>query len=389
MSRPLHFTVEHALKDSQGTSRARAGRITLQGSEANPGPHEILTPIFMPVGTVGSVKAITTDELKNKIKAQIILGNTYHLYLRPGHHRVEKLGELHKFMNWKGPILTDSGGFQVFSLSGINKIDDDGVTFQSHIDGSKHRFTAELSMEIQKALSSDIVMAFDECPPYPATPEQVQKAMKRTLQWAQRGLATPLKPHQARFGIIQGGLYEDLRKQSAAELTQLPFDGFAIGGLSIGETPDLMQKMTHYTAPLLPFDKLRYLMGVGRPEDLIEGVRAGVDMFDCVMPTRNARNGQLFTSAGKINIKNARYAEDKGPLDPECECETCTQYSRAYLRHLFICGEVLSARLNTLHNLTYYLNLMTQMRAAILENRFDDWVKTFYTKIDANKETNA
>jgi queuine tRNA-ribosyltransferase len=389
MTTPLSFQVEKALKDDQGVERARAGKITLAKSEAlGGGTHEILTPIFMPVGTLGTVKGMTVDDLYG-MPAQIILGNTYHLYLRPGHQRVERLGELHKFMNWKGPILTDSGGFQVFSLAGINKIDDEGVTFQSHIDGSRHRFTAELSMEIQRALASNIVMAFDECPPYPATPEQVQSAMKRTVAWAKRGLAVEMKPHQARFGIIQGGLYEELRKQSAAEITSLPYDGFAIGGLSIGESPELMQKMTRYTAPLLPRDKPRYLMGVGRPEDLVEGVRSGVDMFDCVMPTRNARNGQLFTSAGKVNIKNAKYAEDAGPLDPECHCDTCRNYSRAYLRHLFICGELLSARLNTLHNLTYYLNLMTQMRNAILENRFDDWVKTFYTKLNANTENHG
>jgi queuine tRNA-ribosyltransferase len=379
---PLEFTLEKTTTDDQGIERARAGRLILPGSEASGGgPHEILTPIFMPVGTVGSVKGITTEELKDRIKAQIILGNTYHLYLRPGHERVERLGELHKFMNWKGPILTDSGGFQVFSLSGINQIDDEGVTFQSHIDGSRHRFTAELSMQIQRALGSDIVMAFDECPPYPATPEQVKAAMRRTVAWAERGLRVELKPHQNRFGIVQGGLYEDLRKQSASEITAMPFDGFAIGGLSIGETPELMQKMTRHTAPLLPRNKPRYLMGVGRPEDLVEGVRAGIDMFDCVMPTRNARNGQLFTSRGKVNIKNSRYAEDPSPLDPECPCDTCTKYSRAYLRHLYVCGELLSARLNSLHNLTYYLNLMTQMRNAILENRLDDWVKTFYAKV--------
>jgi queuine tRNA-ribosyltransferase len=396
MSSPLSFTVEKALTDDQGVERARACRLTLQPSneldgemgkalqDVNGGKaHEILTPVFMPVGTQGTVKAISTDEL-HKMNAQIILGNTYHLYLRPGHQRVERLGELHKFMNWSGPILTDSGGFQVFSLAGINQIDDEGVTFQSHIDGSKHRFTAELSMEIQKALGSNIVMAFDQCPPYPATPEQVKAAMDRTVAWAKRGLDVPLKSHQARFGIVQGGLYEELRVQSAKDICSLPYDGFALGGLSIGETPELMQKMTRYAAPLLPRNKPRYLMGVGRPQDLVEGVRAGIDMFDCVMPTRNARNGQLFTSQGKVNIKNSRYAEDSSPLDPECPCDTCTKYSRAYLRHLFICGEVLSARLNTLHNLTYYLNLMTQMRNAILENRFDDWVKTFYTKLNAH-----
>ena len=379
---PLHFELEKALPGSDGVPRARAARIRLAGSQGL--GHVIETPVFMPVGTVGTVKAVTTGELK-QMPAQIILGNTYHLYLRPGHERVERLGELHRFMNWDGPILTDSGGFQVFSLSSLNKIDDEGVTFQSHIDGSSHRFTPELSMAIQKALGSDIVMAFDQCPPYPATEAQVQAAMRRTLAWAHRGLAVPLKAHQARFGIIQGGLYEKLREQSARELTELPFDGFAIGGLSIGETPELMQKMAYYTAPLLPANKPRYLMGVGRPEDLVEGVRAGIDMFDCVMPTRNARNGQLFTSFGKVNIKNARYQDDPGPLDPECPCETCTKYSRAYLRHLFVAGEMLSARLNSIHNLTFYIGLMRQMRGAILENRFDDWVKSFYTKLNAQK----
>jgi queuine tRNA-ribosyltransferase len=286
-------------------------------------------------------------------------------------------------MAWDGPILTDSGGFQVFSLAGLNKIDDQGVTFQSHIDGSSHRFTPELSMEIQKGLGSDIVMAFDQCPPYPATREEVEAAMRRTFAWAKRGLDVPLKPHQARFGIFQGGLYEDLRVRSAQEITSLPYDGFAIGGLSIGETPELMQKMAYFSAPLLPKDKPRYLMGVGRPEDLVEGVRAGIDMFDCVMPTRNARNGQLFTSLGRVNIKNARYADDSSPLDPECPCEACTKYSKAYLRHLFVCGELLSARLNTVHNLTFYIRLMQQMREAILENRFDDWAKTFYERSNA------
>ncbi len=380
----LEFEVQHSLRDEAGTPRARACRLRLPASAATAAAtgkthHEILTPVFMPVGTAGTVKAISPGEL-TQMNAQIILGNTYHLYLRPGHDRVERLGELHKFMGWDGPILTDSGGFQVFSLAGLNKIDDEGVTFQSHIDGSSHRFTPELSMDIQRKLSSNIVMAFDQCPPYPATREQVQAAMRRTLAWAKRGLDFPLKPHQTRFGIIQGGLYEDLREQSAREISGLPYDGYAIGGLSIGETPELMQKMAYHTAPLLPQDRPRYLMGVGRPQDLVEGVRAGIDMFDCVMPTRNARNGQLFTSQGKINIRNARFADDNSPLDPECPCEACTKYSRAYLRHLYVCGEMLGARLNTLHNLTYYLRLMEKMRCAILENRFDEWVKTFYQK---------
>jgi queuine tRNA-ribosyltransferase len=374
---PLQFQVEKTLPGPDGVPRARAARMTLPGHDGE--PKTVLTPTFMPVGTQGTVKAVATRELK-EMKAQVILGNTYHLYLRPGHARVERLGGLHKFMNWNGPILTDSGGFQVFSLAELNQIDDEGVTFQSHIDGSSHRFTPELSMEIQRALGSDIVMAFDQCPPYPATEEQVQAAMRRTVAWAERGLRYGLKPHQNRFGIVQGGLYEHLRVQSAREITAMPYDGFAIGGLSIGETPELMQKMAAFTAPLLPADKPRYLMGVGRPEDLVEGVAAGIDLFDCVMPTRNARNGTLFTSQGKVNIKNARYQDDPGPLDPECPCEACTQYSRAYLRHLFVAGEALSARLNSIHNLTYYLTIMQQMRQAILENRFDEWRSSFYTR---------
>jgi queuine tRNA-ribosyltransferase len=382
MTSKLRFEIHQQTHDSAGVPRARVGKITLPGSGGR--EHVIETPIFMPVGTQGTVKAMSPEDLV-RMNAQIILGNTYHLYLRPGHQRVERLGELHKFMNWKGPILTDSGGFQVFSLADLNKIDDDGVTFQSHIDGSSHRFTPELSMEIQRALGSDIVMAFDQCPPYPATPEQVRAAMARTVAWAKRGLAVPLKEHQMRFGIVQGGLYEELRVESARDITSMPYDGFAIGGLSIGESPELMQKMARFTAPLLPVDRPRYLMGVGRPEDLVEGVRAGIDMFDCVMPTRNARNGTLFTSLGKVNIKNARYADDPAPLDPNCPCETCTNYSRAYLRHLYVAGEALSARLNTVHNLTYYLRLMEQMRVAIRENRFDDWVESFYTQSNAQR----
>jgi queuine tRNA-ribosyltransferase len=392
----LSFEIENVVTDAQGIKRARAarmripanplrGQVARQRGEARGDSsvsagsefHEILTPSFMPVGTAGTVKGLTPSDLK-KLNAQIILGNTYHLYLRPGHERVERLGELTNFMNWDGPILTDSGGFQVFSLAGLNKIDDQGVTFQSHIDGSKHRFTPEVSMQIQRSLGSNIVMAFDECPPYPATREQVLRAMKRTVAWAERGLQVPLKDHQMRFGIVQGGLYEDLRAQSVQEICALPFDGFAIGGLSIGESPDLMQAMARHTAPLLPVNRPRYLMGVGRPEDLVEGVRAGIDLFDCVMPTRNARNGSLFTSRGRINIKNATFADDSSPLDPECDCEACTGYSKAYLRHLFVAGELLSARLNTVHNLTYYLRIMEQMRRAILENRFDAWVENFY-----------
>ena len=290
-------------------------------------------------------------------------------------------------MFWDGPILTDSGGFQVFSLSALNKISDRSVVFQSHLDGSKHEFTPELSMEIQKALGSNIVMAFDQCPPFPATPELLQTAMRRTLQWAEQGLAVKLKSHQARFGIFQGGLDVGLRTQSIRELSSLPFDGFALGGFAIGEPMEIMHQVVHHVAPLMPEAKPRYLMGVGRPEDLVESVRSGVDIFDCVMPTRNARNGQLFTSLGRVNIKNAKFADDGGPLDPNCSCETCRNYSRAYLRHLFVAGEMLSARLNTIHNLHFYLNLMKQMRHAILENEFDDWAKNFYSQFRSQQLT--
>ena len=388
-SKPLRFEVEHEVTDAQGTKRARAGKLYLkkhpyalalgqQKGDAST-EFEVLTPTFMPVGTQGTVKSVSTREL-NQMQAQIILGNTYHLYLRPGHDRVERLGELHKFMNWNGPILTDSGGFQVFSLSGLNKITEEGVTFQSHLDGSKHHFTPELSMQIQKALSSNIVMAFDQCPPFPTTEKVVRDAMRRTFAWAKRGLAVEMKPHQARFGIFQGGLDANLRRESIAELKELPFDGFALGGFAIGEPMDMMHQVVRHVAPLMPEDKPRYLMGVGRPEDLVEAVRAGIDMFDCVMPTRNARNGQLFTSLGRINIKNAKYADDNSALDPECTCETCRDYSKAYLRHLFVAGEMLSARLNTIHNLHFYLNLMRQMREAILKDQFDQWTKDFYIK---------
>ena len=298
---------------------------------------------------------------------------------------MERLGELQRLMHWDGPILTDSGGFQVFSLAGINKITDQGVIFQSHLDGSKHTFTAELSMQIQKALGSNIVMAFDQCPPFPATEKFVQEAMARTLAWAKRGLAVELKPHQARFGIFQGGLDVNLRKESIRQLNGLEvsgtsFDGYALGGFAIGEPMEMMHQVVRHIAPEMPIEKPRYLIGVGRPEDLVECVRAGIDIFDCVLPTRNARNGQLFTSSGKVNIKNAKYADDDSPLDSRCDCDTCKNYSKAYLRHLFIAGELLSARLNSVHNLHYYLNLMRQMREAIQNNEFDGWAKNFYSQ---------
>ncbi|MBI2605953.1 MAG: tRNA guanosine(34) transglycosylase Tgt [Deltaproteobacteria bacterium] len=338
-------------------------------------------PQFMPVGTRATVKALTPRDLK-EAGATMILGNTYHLYLRPGHKLVEKLGGLHRFMNWDGPILTDSGGFQVFSLSQIRKVREDGVEFQSHLDGSKHFFTPELSMEIQASLGADVVMAFDECPAYTGDKNAVAESMHRTLRWARRCRDYKLKSHQKLFGIVQGGMFPDLRQECAEKLATMGFDGYAIGGLSIGEPVKLMHEMARTTAPFLPKDKPRYLMGVGRPEDLIVGVAAGIDLFDCVMPTRNARNGQLFTSEGRVNIKNLKYAEDHRPLDVNCDCYACKNFSRAYLRHLFIAGEILGSVLNTIHNIHFYLSLMRKLRAAIVENRFDVLAPSLYNFSD-------
>jgi queuine tRNA-ribosyltransferase len=323
-------------------------------------------PQFMPVGTRATVKALTPRDLK-EAGAEMILGNTYHLFLRPGHELIERRGGLHKFMNWQGPILTDSGGFQVFSLAKIRKIKEEGVEFQSHIDGAKFLMSPELSMEIQRALGSDVVMVFDECPPHDLDKSAVAKSMELTLRWAQRCRDYKLKPHQKLFGIIQGGMYEDLREECLMRLVAIGFDGYAIGGLSIGEPPEVMHRMVRHIAPKMPADKPRYLMGVGRPEDLLVGLAYGVDLFDCVMPTRNARNGTLFTSGGKVNIKNATFAEDDGPLDPHCSCYTCTSFSRAYLRHLTLVGEMLGAQLNTLHNISFYLKWMRQWRAVIAQ----------------------
>jgi len=340
---------------------ARRGRMT--------SPHGVVeTPAFMPVGTQGAVKAVTPDELV-ACGAQIILANTYHLHLRPGHELVRELGGLHRFMSWNGPILTDSGGFQVFSLQGMRRLDDDGVTFRSHLDGSLRRLTPESSVEIQSALGSDVAMVLDECPPLPAAPEAVEAAVTRTTRWAQRSRDAYRGPGVL-FGIVQGGTDEALRARSAAEITALDFPGYAIGGVSVGEPPDSIARVARFTAALLPKRRPRYLMGVGRPEDLVEAVAAGVDLFDCVMPTRNARNGTLFTSEGRVNIKREEYRADPRPLDPRCGCETCTRYSRAYLRHLFVSNEILASRLNTIHNLAFYLGLMTAMREAIANGSF-------------------
>jgi len=357
-------------KDISG--RARLGLLAT--------PHgEIPTPIFMPVGTQATVKAMTPEELR-EVGARIILANTYHLYIRPGHELVGRMGGLHKFMHWQGPILTDSGGFQVFSLGELRKIKEEGVTFQSHIDGSYHFISPEISVAIQEALGADIVMCFDDCPPYPSDREHVRRSMEMTTRWALRCKRARRRDDQALFGIVQGGMYRDLREQSAGELCETGFDGYALGGLSVGEEKELMYEMMDCCSSRLPEDRPRYVMGIGTPEDLVEAVNFGYDMFDCVMPTRNARNGMLFTSFGSINIRNACHAEDPSPIDPECSCYVCANYSRAYLRHLFRAGEILAARLNTYHNLHYYLTLMEGARQSIAEDRFHEFRREFYEK---------
>ena len=343
-------------------------------------PHgRIDTPIFMPVGTQATVKAMTPEELC-EIGAQIILANTYHLYIRPGHELMERMGGLHAFMHWDRPILTDSGGFQVFSLGELRKISEEGVRFQSHLDGSPHFISPENAVAIQEALGGDIIMCFDECPPYPAEYDYVRRSAELTTRWAGRCKEAKRRDDQALFGIVQGGMHRDLREQSANDLRALGFDGYALGGLSVGEEKGLMYEIMGYCAPFLPFDKPRYVMGIGAPEDLIEGINSGFDMFDCVMPTRNARNGMLFTANGSMNIKNALYAEDNSPIDGECACYVCKNYSRAYLRHLFRSGEILASRLNTWHNLYYYLSLMADARKAIAEDRFSQFRREFYAK---------
>ncbi len=322
----------------------------------------------MPVGTNATIKAMNPDEMKD-LGAEILLSNTYHLYLRPGHEIIGEVGGLHKFMKWKGPILTDSGGFQVFSLTRLRKIKDNGVEFRSHLDGSLHFLTPELVMEIQKTLGSDIAMVFDECMPYPATREYAFNSLKLTTEWAKR-CKEAINRGQALFGIVQGGVYPELRKQSAEEIVEIDFDGYALGGLSVGEPKELMHEMINWTAPLLPNDKPRYLMGIGDLLDVLEAVSAGIDMFDCVMPTRNARNGTLFTSRGRISIKREEFKKDSGSLDPECGCYTCQNYSRSYLRHMFMSREILSMRLNTMHNIHFYLEFFRRMRESISKGQF-------------------
>ncbi len=337
------------------------------------------TPAFMPVGTQGTVKGMLPEQLK-EIGAKLILGNTYHLYLRPGHERLARFGGLHRFMNWDRPILTDSGGFQVFSLGDLRKIDEDGVRFQSHLDGSAHVLTPELSIAIQEALGSDIMMVFDECIPHPATREYIATSTARSTRWAARSKQARTDHSAALFGIVQGGMEYDLRRQSAEALLDIGFDGYALGGLSVGESAEIMYQVMEWTLPLLPQASPRYVMGVGTPENLVEAVSRGADMFDCVMPTRNARNGVLFTGFGRLSIKQARYAEDLDPVDPHCDCYVCRNYSRAYLRHLYQSNEILASVLNTTHNLYYYLQLMRQMRDAIATGGFMAFRDDFYRR---------
>ncbi len=379
----MSFQVEHVDRQTQ----ARAGRITTA--------HGVIeTPVFMPVGTAGTVKAVT-QEMLEQLDARIILGNTYHLFLRPGHETIFQLGGLHKFISWNRAILTDSGGFQVFSLGDLRKIREEGVEFRSHLDGSKQFLSPEISMQIQSALGSDIVMCFDECTPFPATRQQAEDSLELTTRWARRSRiefdrlkntsqSTAINP--SLFGINQGSVYEDLRRQSLEQLVEIGFEGYAIGGLSVGEEKSRMYDITEFIASQLPADKPRYLMGVGTPEDLVECVARGVDMFDCVMPTRNARNGQVFTSRGKLNVRNAKFARDERPLDEECECAVCRRYSRAYVRHLYNCGEMLAATLCSYHNLAVYLDSMRRIRQAIALGEFTEFRACYLNKLQTNSE---
>jgi queuine tRNA-ribosyltransferase len=351
---------------------ARRGRLTFDRGVVE-------TPAFMPVGTYGTVKAMTPEEVE-ETGAQIILGNTFHLMLRPGTDIIKKHGDLHDFMHWNGPILTDSGGFQVYSLAKMRKISERGVVFQSPVDGSKVELTPEISMQIQRELGSDIVMIFDECTPYPASESVAEESMQLSLRWAERCKKAHQGNPAALFGIVQGGMYPSLREQSARTLTEMGFDGYAIGGLSVGETENERNQMLDVTAPLLPEDKPRYLMGVGKPEDIVEAVSRGIDMFDCVIPTRHARTGFLYTHSGIIKIRNSRYQDDTRPLDEFCSCYTCQHYSRAYLRHLDKCGEILGIRLSTIHNLHYFQILMLNIRNAIENQQFDQFLENFYAK---------
>ncbi len=350
--------------------QARRGRLSLAHGTVE-------TPVFMPVGTYGTVKAMSPAELK-EIGAEIVLGNTFHLWLRPGLEVIETFGGLHRFMGWDGPILTDSGGFQVFSLGKLRKISEEGVKFASPINGDRLFLTPEESMRVQKVLNSDIVMIFDECTPYPADRKAAAYSMQLSLRWAERSKKAHEGNANALFGIVQGGMYEDLRDQSLAKLVEIGFDGYAIGGLSVGEPKEDMLRILAHTAPQLPEGSPRYLMGVGTPEDIVEAVSHGIDMFDCVMPTRNARHGVLFTRNGDLRIKNAVHRNDPAPIDAECQCHACRNFSRAYIHHLIRCGEILGARLSTIHNLAYYQDLMREMRQAIESRHFTEWRAGFH-----------
>lgn len=367
------------LKGATQSTRGRLGKIkTTHG--------EVLTPAFMPVGTLGTVKAITPKVLQDELKPQILLSNTYHLYLRPGHDLIKKAGGLHRFMNWPGPILTDSGGYQVFSLKGLRKLSEEGVTFQSHLDGSEQMLTPEKVIAIQEALGSDIMMVLDVCPPHPCDQKQMEEALRLTHRWARRSLFAKTKADSQLFAINQGGTDKNFREKSLEDLflieqeSQKTFDGLAIGGLSVGEPNELMYETVADLEPHLPKDRPRYLMGVGTPKDLVTCVGLGIDLFDCVLPTRNARNGMLFTSFGDVKIRQAQYKEDFQPVDPDCSCYTCQNFTRSYLRHLFLSGEILASILNTIHNLHYYLCLLGDCRRALEENSFEKFQKGFLTK---------
>lgn len=368
-----------SLKYTDKNSKARIGTLKTSHGVVN-------TPIFMPVGTQGTVKAVTQRVLESEVEAEIVLSNTYHLYLRPGTKILEQAGGLHKFMNWNRPILTDSGGFQIFSLTELRKLKPDGVEFSSHLDGSKHFFTPEKVIAIQRSIGSDIMMPLDECTPYPCDYEYAKKSKELTSRWALKNKeafesSSPLYGFdQFLFGIIQGSVYKDLRESSATDLIKIGFDGYAIGGLAVGEPMDTMYQMVNFTTGFMPEDKPRYLMGVGRPENILEAISLGIDMFDCVMPTRNARNAYLFTSQGIVSMRNAAYKDDYTRLDPNCNCYTCSQFSRAYLRHLFNAREILALELATIHNLTFYLNLIREARSRIIDGTFIEW-KNSYSKI--------
>lgn len=372
----MAITYEH-IKTCKQTG-ARLGKVHT--------PHGTFeTPAFMPVGTLATVKTMSPEELES-MGAGMILSNTYHLWLRPGSDIVEEAGGLHKFMNWNGSILTDSGGFQVFSLSDLRKIEEEGVHFRNHISGEKLFLSPEKAMHIQNQLGADIMMAFDECPPYPAEHKYMKDSVERTSRWAERCLSAHQRPHdQGLFGIVQGGEYEDLRKQSARDLTSLDFPGYAIGGLSVGEPKDVMNRVLESTTPLLPTEKPRYLMGVGSPDSLVDGAIRGIDMFDCVLPTRIARNGTCMTSNGRLVVRNAKFARDFGPLDENCDCHTCRNYSRAYIRHLVKANETFGIRLTTYHNLYFLLKLMGQVREAIKEDRLGDFREEFFEQYGFNK----